>query len=136
MFANARRAYDRGARTSASGRELEAAALTKAARQLEDCQRDWDQDARPAALDTALRHNQKLWTFLAGEIAAPESPLPRTLRENLLSLARFVDRRTFEMMAAPTREGLQILIDINRHLAAGLATPVPVADPETAVRGG
>jgi hypothetical protein len=34
----------------------------------------------------------------------------------------FVDRRTFELMTAPDTGRLQALIDINRHIAAGLAS--------------
>ena len=122
MFNGARRAYDSGVRTSASGRELEAAALNRAARQLEACQRDWDREGGAERLAQALRYNQRLWTFFQGEMMVPECLLPRQLRVNLLHLSRFVDQRTFQMISEPTREGLQALIDFVREIAAGLST--------------
>lgn len=134
MFSGARQAYDTGARTTTSGRELESAALTRAARMLEDCQRNLDDDGHAERLEHALRHNQRLWTFFQGEMVSPECALPRALRLNLLQLSRFVDKRTFELLSDPVREKLQALIDIDRQIAAGLAVPVgqtPSATPAT-----
>ena len=127
MFANAKRTYESGQRAAPSGRELEAAALFKSARQLEACRRDWNAPGLEQRLDEALRYNQRLWTFFQGEMMADDCPLPLDLRRNILRISTFVDQRTFEMMAAPTAEGLLPLIELNRNLAAGLATPVPVA---------
>ena len=122
MFASARRTYESGTKSAPSGRELEAAALYKAARQLEACRRDWNSPDHVQELDTALRFNQRLWTFFLGEIAADDCALPRELRRNLLQLSVFIDRRTFEVMANPTPEALQALIEIDRNVAAGLST--------------
>lgn len=127
MFASARRTYESGAKSAPSGRELEAAALYKAARQLEACRRDWDAPEHTQLLDNALRYNQRLWTFFQGEIAAEDCALPTELRRNLLLLSAFIDRRTFEVIAAPSPEALQALIEINRQVAAGLATHAPQA---------
>jgi len=132
MFSGARQAYDSGSRATASGRELESAALVRAARMLEDCHRSWDAPERAEQLTLALRHNQRLWTFFQSEMAAPDCPLPRALRLNVLQLSRFVDQRTFELLSTPDRDQLRVLIDIDRQIAAGLATPVgqaPVASP-------
>jgi flagellar protein FlaF len=125
MFASARRTYESGTRAAPSGRELEAAALYKAARQFEACRRDWDGPGHAQRLEAALRYNQRLWTFFQGEIAADDCALPRELRRNLLLLSAFIDRRTFEVMAAPTPGALQALIEIDRNIAAGLSTPAP-----------
>ena len=122
MFASARRTYESGTKSAPSGRELEAAALYKAARQLEACRRDWGAPDHAQQLDNALRFNQRLWTFFQGEIAADDCALPRDLRRNLLQLSAFIDRRTFEVMANPTPEALQAMIEIDRHIAAGLST--------------
>lgn len=124
MYGSARRAYESGAKSAPSGRELEAAALYKAARQLEACRSSWDAADRPTRLDDALRYNQRLWTFFQGELLAEGCPLPRDLRSNLLQLSAFIDRRTFEMLAQPTRDGLRALIEIDRQIAAGLSEPV------------
>lgn len=124
MFNSAKRTYESGTR-AASGRELEAAALYKAARQLEACRQAWDAPDRPERLTEALRYNQRLWTFFQTEIAAPDCPLPVDLRRNLLLISAFVDRRTFQLHAEPTPDGLRSLIAIDREIAVGLATPVP-----------
>lgn len=121
MHASARRAYESGAKSAPSGRELEASALFKAARQLEACRGGWDVPGRAERLDEALRYNQRLWTFFQGELLADGCGLPAELRANLLRLSAFIDRRTFEMLAAPTPEGLVALIEIDRQIAGGLS---------------
>ena len=105
MFASARRTYESGSKAAPSGRELEAAALYKSARQLEGCRRDWGAPDHDQRLEEALRFNQRLWTFFQSEIAADDCALPRELRRNLLQLSVFVDRRTFEVMATNTLAG-------------------------------
>jgi flagellar protein FlaF len=133
MFASARRTYESGTKAAPSGRELEAAALYKAARQLEACRRDWGSPGHAQQLDEALRYNQRLWTFFQGEIAADDCALPVDLRRNLLQLSAFVDRRTFELMASPSAGALQALIEIDRNIAAGLSAQAsPVAGGRTA----
>lgn len=134
MFASARRAYDSGSKTSASGRELEARALFKAARLLEECRLAWDAADRDQRLDDALRYNLKLWTFFQGELASPECSLPREVRINLLRISQFVDRRTFAMFAQPAPDGLKALIEIDRNIAAGLSVQVE-ATPAAPVAG-
>ena len=47
-------------------------------------------------------------------------PWATSSRLNLLQLSRFVDKRTFELLADPDAAKLQALIDINRNVAAGL----------------
>lgn len=131
MFSGARQAYDSGSRATASGRDLESAALVRAARMLEDCHRGWDAPELAERLTQALKHNQRLWTFFQGEISAPDCPLPRELRVNVLQLSRFVDLRTFELLSAPDRDQLRVLIDINRQIAAGLSSPAPTAPVAT-----
>jgi flagellar protein FlaF len=121
MYANARSAYDTAARATESSRELESAALFKAARLLDACRQSWDAGDRARRLDEALQHNLRLWTFFQTELANPEHGLPVELRLNLLRISTFIDRRTFEIMADPDPAKLQALIDINRHVASGLA---------------
>lgn len=134
MFASARRAYESSTKTSASSRDLEAAALYKSARQLEQIQQDWDSVDRESRLEEALRYNQRLWTFFQAEIEAEDCPLPSDLRANLLRLARFTDTRTFELLGRPESARLQALIDINRNIAAGLATPAQASEESMPAR--
>jgi len=128
MYANARQAYDTATKTAVSGRELEARALYKAARLLEDCVRDWDTPGNGERLDQAIRFNQRLWTMFQTEMARADHALPLELRINLLRLSQFIDRRTFEVMSEPEASKLRALIDLNRQIAAGLqATPEAAA---------
>jgi flagellar biosynthesis activator protein FlaF len=103
-----------------SGRELEAEVLSKAAFKLNFCQNNWNDPKREERLEEALKYNQKIWTLFQAELAKPDNPLPKKLREDLLSLSAFVDKRIFELMSFPTPEKLTAVININLNLAAGL----------------
>lgn len=130
MWHDPRSAYESAAKATVSSRELEADALFRAARRLEACQREWGTSGYEQRLEGALKHNQSLWTFLQGELLEASNPMPADLRSQLLSISRFVDRRTFEMMGSPWAEGLTPLIAVNRQIAAGLATSrAPGNDP-------
>jgi flagellar protein FlaF len=89
---------------------------------LKQCQDNWDAPDRDAKLNEALRFNQKLWSVLQDDLSRPENPLPKKLRENILSLSIFIDKRIFETMAYPSPEKLTALVGINLNLAAGLRT--------------
>jgi len=103
------------------GRRLEAAVLNKAASMLEEVVSHWQEDRNHAHLDNALKYNQTLWSVFQAELMNDENPLPADLRNNILSLSSFVDRRTFDVIAYPAAEKLDILIKINRSIAEGLA---------------
>lgn len=129
MWNDALKSYDAAAKTTASSRELEAAALFKAARLLESCRQEWDAPDRDSRLQEALRHNQRLWSFFQGELSNPDHPMAPDVRVNLLRLSAFVDRRTFELLSHPEPDKLQALIEINRSIASGLATRRPEGGP-------
>lgn len=97
-------------------RETEAWALTEAARRIAESQRQQDQ----AAFLEAMRLNWRLWTLFQAEIAGGQSQLPPQLRRNMLSLCSFVDKTTVEIIADPVPQKADILVSINRQLAAGL----------------
>ena len=103
-----------------SGRETEARVLTKAALKLKKCQDCWDQDENQALLDEALKFNQRVWGILQGELAQDDNPLPKELRHDLIKLSTFINRRILETMAKPVPSKLNIIIDINNNIAAGL----------------
>jgi flagellar protein FlaF len=103
-----------------NGRELEAEVLSKAALKLKFCQNNWDAPNRDEILDEALKFNQKIWTLFQSELAKPENPLPKKLRENLLNLSMFIDKKIFEIMSFPSPEKLNAIIDINLNICAGL----------------
>lgn len=104
-------------------RETEAWALTEAARRIAEAQRREDTDA----LLEAVRLNWRLWTIFQASIAGDENQLPPELRQNMLSLCNFVDKTTVDIIAEPAVKKADILVTVNRHIAAGLFQ-VPPAD--------
>lgn len=114
-------AYREVQKTTMSGRELEASVLVKAAHKLKNCRDNWDTPDILERLDEALKYNQRLWSFFQAELSRPNHPMPKKLREDLLSLSLFIDKRIFEVMASPSPERLDILININLNIAAGLS---------------
>ena len=121
MSALGLKAYRETVKTTISGRNLEAAVLTKAARLLIQCQEQWNEENHFRRLDEALTFNQKIWTIFQGELAKEDHPMPLELRTNLLKLSLMVDKRIVEVMAnddSPDR--LDLIINLNNHIAAGL----------------
>lgn len=105
-----------------SGRELEASVLSRAGLMLKAVKDNWDAADRDQKLIEAIKFNQKVWSFFQAELADPENPLPKNLREDILNLSLFIDKRLFEVMAFPDPDKLAIVIDINFNIAAGLRT--------------
>lgn len=105
-----------------SGRELEASVLTRAGLMLKQVVENWESPDRDEKLLEAIRFNQKVWSFFQAELSDPENPLPRNIRQDILNLSLFIDKRLFEVLAAPEPGKLQIVIDINFNIAAGLRT--------------
>jgi len=113
-------AYRSAQASNMSGREIEAAALTRCALLLDDCRKHWAAPDRPEKLAEALRTNQVVWSILQSELVKPDNPLPADIRNNILTLSLFIDNRIIDVMANPQPERLKIIIDINLNLAAGL----------------
>ncbi len=118
----AAKAYDTVNKASMSPRQMEAAILNRAAAMLKAVQDNWDAPDREQKLDEALKYNQRLWSVFQADLADEESPLPKKLREDILSLSIFIDRRTFDLMASPEQEKVTALININQNIAVGLNT--------------
>ena len=114
------RAYESVNQATMSGREVEAAVLTKAARKLRECQEKWDAPNLAEKLEEALKFNQRVWSIFQSELSARNHELPQKIRLDVLRLAAFIDRRIFETMAQPSADKLNIIIDINQNIAAGL----------------
>lgn len=71
-------------------------------------------------LREALRLNLRIWTFIQAEQAVGDNPLPDEIRQNILTLCKFIDKHTIETMVNPSPEKVVVLIDINRNIASGL----------------
>lgn len=115
-----------------SPRETEGRALLEAARRLTEI-KDQSED-RKAFLDT-VRLNWRLWTIFQSEVNSPESPLPAEIKSNVVTLCNFIDKHTVEILADPDPEKLDILISINRNIAAGLLAD-PAAATDTPIENG
>ncbi len=120
MYGNQVKAYQQTQKMGMTGREIEAHVLTKAALKLRECQDNWENGGSNGMLGEAVRYNQKIWSVFQGEMIDPNNALPVKLREDILTLSRFIDKRCFDVLAFPKREKLDILIRINLNLAAGL----------------
>lgn len=120
MYALQLEAYRSAQNSVMSGREIEAAALTRCALLLSDCLKSWDDPDGDVKLAEALRTNQVVWSIFQSELTKKDNPLPRQLKENILNLSLFIDKRIIEIMADPVPGKLKILIDINLNLSAGL----------------
>lgn len=120
MYATQLEAYKTVHKTTMSGRDIEASVLTQAALKLKECQNNWDAADHAAKLDEALKFNQMVWSIFQSELSKEDNPLPKKLREDILSLSAFIDKRIFEVMAYPSPERLTIIINISLNLATGL----------------
>ena len=103
-------------------RELEAHVLLKSAKFLQDLQNDWD-NVTPEILEETLKYNRQIWMmFYDTALENPEGDRPNDLRSNIINLANFVFKREIDVISTPTKEKLNVLININREIAAGLMT--------------
>jgi flagellar protein FlaF len=124
---------------SGDPREVEAWALTEAARRIVAATRDPDNQS---ALRDALLLNQRLWTIFQVSMAEPDCPLPDDLRRNIFALSVIVDRQTTLRLVDLDAAKLDLLLDINRQVAAGLRerpqsaapAPKPAAAPDPAAQ--
>jgi len=113
-------AYKKSMGSTLSGRELEASVLTKAAQLLKSCQDRWNDEGHFKRLDEALIFNQRIWTIFQDELIREDNPLPGQLRAGILQLSLFIDKRIIDIMSEPVPEKLNVIIDIDLNLAAGL----------------
>ena len=118
-MSHAAQAYARTSHTTSSPREIEAQALLKAARQLQEVQTNW---AGPSAdMENALLFNRRLWSIFMSAVSAEENQQPLEVRQNIANIGVFVMKQTVDMQLNPDPAKLKSLIDINCNLAAGLS---------------
>jgi|SRR3954451_11119428 flagellar protein FlaF len=118
-MSHAAQAYARTSQTTASPREIEAQALLKAARLLQEVQSDWKGPDRN--LYKALLFNRRLWTIFMSAMEMNDNPNPIEIRQNIANIGVFVLKQTIEIQTNPDPAKLKSLIDINCHIAAGLS---------------
>ena len=98
--------------------ELEARALVRTASRLNNIKEHWPVSA--TELNEALDLNRKLWTILVTGATEESNPLPIEIKQNIFNLAHFIFKHTFAIMAKPSAQSLEILININMNIARGL----------------
>ena len=112
------RAYQQTAKVVESSRERESALLMKAAAGLQKIKDEWPDsydDLKPA-----LTFNRKLWSIFMTSVTKEDSPLPDDVRQNIANLGMFIMNQTREILIAPAPQKLDVLVRLNRQLAAGL----------------
>ncbi|WP_259783137.1 flagellar biosynthesis regulator FlaF [Aestuariispira ectoiniformans] len=107
----------RSALEHASPQAAEGYALIEMARRLEKARQAPD-DIENILVQTRL--NWRIWTIIQSELVDPDCQVPREIRENLINLSNFIDKRSTEILATPDAAKLQVLININRQIGAGL----------------
>ena len=98
--------------------ELEARALIRTASRLNSIKERWPVSTNE--LNEALDLNRKLWTILVTGATEENNPLPLEIKQNIFNLAHFIFKHTFAVMAKPSAQSLEILININMNIARGL----------------
>ncbi len=113
-------AYDKTNKASMSDpREIEVRALIKAAERLQALKDNWGSHTIDQ-LDEALTTNQQLWAIFTAEMQKDDTGLEVAIRNNIANLGLFVFKRTLDIRADGTAEKFDVLININRNIAAGL----------------
>ena len=135
-YAKATNAYDTNAQAhTTSQRELEARILLKSNRTMQSLIDNWDDRPKDSLAD-ALTYNRQIWVlFYDTALENKDEGRPNDLRSNIVNLANFIFKREIDILASPQKEKLNILININKEISAGLMTnqesnvPQPPAAP-------
>ena len=99
-------------------RELESRAFICVASSLNKIKENWSEEKEK--LPDVLEKNRMLWSIIASAMKEDDCSQPLEIKKNILQLAAFVFKRTFELLAEPKPEGLDVLININMNIARGL----------------
>ncbi len=124
-------AYDQHAQThTPNQRELEARILLKAAKAFQEIQKKWA-DITSEELNEALTYNRQIWMMFVDTAVEDENPdRSDLLRNNIANLGVFIFNHTLDVMSTPSPEKLDVLIEINQDIAAGLMSKPSSGDSE------
>lgn len=120
----------RTALENAPPQAAEGYALIELARRLDEAAKAPEDIER---IREAVRLNWRVWTIFQAELVHPDCQTPNPIRENLISLSNFVDKRSAEIIGVPEASQLTVLININRQIGAGLMGN-PSDNPEESAR--
>ena len=124
MQQQAATAYQQVGRQTTSPRDLEANLLSKSATALQRIRDDWNNTPRND-LASALQFNRRLWTVFMSSVTREDSTLPIDIRQNIANLGIFIMKQSLALQLEPIPQKLDVLININRQLAAGLRAAAP-----------
>lgn len=119
--------YGKQARETSDQRGLEGQLLLKAANELQKLHDNWDK-ATPVDVEDILTYNRKLWMLFFDTAIEEPDERPVDLRNNIVNLCNFIFKRSMNILSEPSPEKLNVLIDINRQVAAGLMTRTPASE--------
>jgi flagellar protein FlaF len=123
MHQQAAQAYQQVAQRTSNPRDLEATLLSRSAAELQRIRENWEN--ANGELAAALRYNRRLWNVFLNSATNADNPLPQAIRQNVANLGIFVMKHTIKTEAKPEAGKLDVLIRINRELAAGLRAVAP-----------
>ena len=116
--------YDDATAEQLSISEEEAFDLSRAAVMLDQAKVMLDQAkqnrADKAALAAALNYNLELWVAIKGMVERRDNDLPKSVEDDLISVANFVADTTFKSAEGLKDETIDTLIDINLQISEGL----------------
>ncbi|MFW2545323.1 flagellar biosynthesis regulator FlaF [Primorskyibacter sp. 2E107] len=113
----AQRAYSQTGRTTKTLRGTEYELIARTTHRIKAAA-----EAGPLAyprLVEALSDNQRLWTFLAADVADKDNALPQELRARIFYLAEFVQQHTSKVLMKKGR--ITPLLEINAAILRGLS---------------
>lgn len=122
-YSKAAGAYGQQAKTTEDQRELEAQALIKAAAEMQNLMDHWDQ-VSAEDLENVISYNRKLWMLFFDAAAENQDDRPLSLRNNIVNLCNFMFKRGIDILADPKPEKFEVIIEINREIAAGLRASI------------
>jgi flagellar protein FlaF len=121
-------AYARTAQKVATPRDIEAQALFKAVRKLQEVVDRWDETDE--GLIDALMFNRKLWSIFVSDAISDQNPEKIDIRQNIANIGIFVLTQCAALQLKPEVDKLRTLIEINRNIAAGLGgNPGTISPP-------
>jgi flagellar protein FlaF len=118
MQQQATQAYQTVAKRTGNPRDLEANLLSRSAANLQRIREQWE--LADSELHGALRFNRRLWSVFLNSATSEQSPLPVAIRQNIANLGLFVMSHSLRVETQPDPARLDVLITINREVAAGL----------------
>lgn len=103
-------------RTTESPRDVEYRLLGAATAALLEAEENTDNVVKRVE---AVCWNRDIWGTLRVDLSHPDNRLPAGLKNELITLARWVDKETFRILSGDTNE-LDGLIEVNKNIMTGL----------------